>query len=181
MSDSRPPRGFPIAPGAALSLAGLILAAFTAACSLPGQAAAPSPPPRPDTAALVRQLTACVRSHGDPSFPDPSIGQGGIPRWPSDTQPPPEEAQRACGSIYDPTACPSPRPPPLPAAQPISRKSGSSPPCMRRNGLVNWPDPNPDGSFSLPPEYQQKTRQLLTAWRDHCARYNSSGHIDVHQ
>ena len=38
----------------------------------------------------------------------------------------------------------------------------------------------PDGSFTLPAEYQQKTPELVTAWRDHCGRYNPSGHIDVH-
>ena len=51
---------------------------------------------------------------------------------------------------------------------------------MRENGLASWPDPNADGSFSLPPEYQQKTPRLVDAWRNHCARYNPSGHIEVH-
>src|SRR5690348_11365298 len=101
MSDRHRARGLPIPAGAAALLAAVSLAAFTAGCSLPGQAAAPTPTPRPDTATLVRQLTACVRGHGDPNFPDPSIGQDGIPRWPSDTEPPSAEAQRACGSIYD--------------------------------------------------------------------------------
>jgi hypothetical protein len=152
-------------------------AAFTAACSLPGQTAVPTPTPRPDTAALVRQLTACVRSHGDPGFPDPSIGQDGIPHWPSDTQPPSAGAQRACGSIYDRLPKPAASGAPTAADLALERRFAG---CMRQNGLVNWPDPNPDGSFSLPPEYQQKTPQLITAWRDHCARYNPSGHIDVH-
>ena len=53
-------------------------------------------------------------------------------------------------------------------------------PMMRQNGLASWPDPNADGSFSLPPEYQQKTPRLVDAWRNHCARYNPSGHIEVH-
>src|SRR5437899_8698574 len=88
--------------GRRLTLVGLAAALIlAAACSLPGQAAAPTPTPRPDTAALVRQLLQCVRSHGDPGFPDPDIGQDGIPRWPSDTQPPSQQAQQACGSIYD--------------------------------------------------------------------------------
>jgi hypothetical protein len=39
---------------------------------------------------------------------------------------------------------------------------------------------NPDGSFTLPPEYQQKTPQLDSAWRDRCARYDPSGQIEIH-
>src|ERR1700730_9818041 len=72
-----------------------------AACSLPGQAAAPPPTPRPDSATLTRQLMQCIRTHGDPAFPDPQIGQDGIPRWPSDTQKPSQQAQQACGYLYD--------------------------------------------------------------------------------
>jgi hypothetical protein len=120
----------------------------------------------------------CVRTHGDPNFPDPSVGQDGIPRWPSDTQPPSPEAQRACGSIYDRLPKPAASGAPTAADLALERQFAA---CMRQNGLVNWPDPNPDGSFSLPPEYQQKTPEMLSAWRDHCARYNPSGHIDVHR
>jgi hypothetical protein len=159
----------PVGVAAALLLA--------AACSLPGRAAAPTPTPRPDTAQLVRQLLQCVRSHGDPSFPDPDIGQDGIPHWPADTQPPSQAAQQACGSIYD--RLPKPSATQAPTAADLAQERQFAQ-CMRQNGLVNWPDPNPDGSFSLPPEYQQKTPQLVDAWRNHCARYNPSGHIDVH-
>lgn len=148
-----------------------------AACSLPGQAAAPSPTPRPDTAAVVRQLLQCVRSHGDPGFPDPGIGQDGIPRWPANTQPPSQQAQQACGSIYD--RLPKPEASHAPTAADLAQERQFAQ-CMRQNGLASWPDPNPDGSFSLPPEYQQKTPQLVNAWRNHCARYNPSGHIEVH-
>jgi hypothetical protein len=154
--------------------AALILAA---ACSLPGQAAAPTPTPRPDTASLVRQLLQCVRSHGDPAFPDPDIGQDGIPRWPADTHPPSQQAQQACGSIYDRLPKPAATHPPTAADLAQERQFAQ---CMRQNGLANWPDPNADGSFSLPPEYQQKTPRLVDAWRNHCARYNPSGHIEVH-
>jgi hypothetical protein len=175
MSDRRSDAG---ALRPTLIVAALAAFAFIAACAIPGQAVSPTPTPRPDTAALVRQLMQCVRSHGNPDFPDPSIGQDGIPRWPSDTQPPSQEAQRACGSIYDRLPKPAASSAPTAADLALARQFAA---CMRQNGLAHWPDPNPDGSFTLPPEYQQKTPQLLTAWREHCARYNPSGHIEVHR
>ena len=68
--------------------------------------------------------------------------------------------------------------------RPSRRRSSSSssgwPSASGSTASPNWPDPDPDGSFPLPPSINPKDAANLAAGRA-CQQYlPSSGHIDVH-
>jgi len=161
----------------ALLAAGALLAsgALLAGCggnagtaSTPGAAAARTPDDA--TAAIV----ACYRAHGDPSFPDPvydpSDGQWHFAVSPGTA---PAATQQACQHLF-PSGTASP---PVPQAryQALVRLAE----CLRQHGVPNWPDPDPDGSYPLPPALLTKTPAFVRAGQA-CQRYWPSGGIDVH-
>jgi hypothetical protein len=45
--------------------------------------------------------------------------------------------------------------------------------------VPNWPDPDPDGSFPLPPALQTKSKAWPAA-ANACLRLSPTGHIDAH-
>src|SRR5258708_3282916 len=127
----------------------LAAAAALAACgSGAGQPPAGSPGPTqagtPDTqtAAIVQ----CYRAHGDPSFPDPaSDPSDGRWHFAVSPAPAPQGTRQACQHLF-PSAQVSP---PVPQAQ--FQQLVRLAQCLRQHGLPTWPDPDPDGAFSLPP------------------------------
>ena len=163
----------------ALWACGAMLAASAAlaACSSGGsQPAAGSPgagqgrSPDAQTAAIIH----CYRTHGDPSFPDP-VYDPSDGRWHFDAMSPgsaPESTQQACRHLF-PSVNASP-PVPLAQFQQLVRLAQ----CIRQHGVPTWPDPDPDGSFPLPPSIQKGrvTSVAMTA----CQRYMPSGGIDAH-
>ena len=50
--------------------------------------------------------------------------------------------------------------------------------CIRRRGVADWPDPNPQGEFPLPPALMQKSPAQEHALKD-CQQYTPSGGINV--
>jgi hypothetical protein len=56
--------------------------------------------------------------------------------------------------------------------------------CMREHGLTDWPDPDANGDFPLPPDLMTNSKsgpvweRIKAAW-DACAQYNPSGSISV--
>ena len=147
-----------------------------AAC---GQAAQP----QAETLAQIwHELVACARSHGMPNMPDPSIDSQGQAHFPAGTAKPSQATQQACQSIYN--------------RLPASVRTNASAPdiqmgikfaqCMRSHGLTDWPDPNADGSYPLPPDLQAQSKsgplwdRIKTAW-DACRTFDPSGSISVSQ
>jgi hypothetical protein len=126
----------------------------------------------PDDSTMA--IVTCYRTHGDPSFPDP-VYDPGDGRWHFAVSPgsAPASTQQACQHLF-PTANASP---PVPQAQ--FQQLVRLAQCIRQHGVPTWPDPDPDGSYPLPPSLQQKTPAdgaALTA----CKQYAPSGGIDVH-
>jgi hypothetical protein len=126
----------------------------------------------PDDSTMA--IVTCYRTHGDASFPDP-VYDPADGRWHFAVSPgsAPVSTQRACQHLF-PTANASP---PVPQAQ--FQQLVRLAQCMREHGVPAWPDPDPDGSYPLPPSLQQKTPAYgaaLTA----CKQYVPSGGIDVH-
>jgi hypothetical protein len=155
-------------------LAPAVLAATLAGCSAAAgtSSAAATSSRTPDDGTMA--IVTCYRTHGDPSFPDP-VYDPNDGRWHFAVSPgsAPESTQQACQHLF-PNASASP---PVPQAefQQLVRLAE----CIRQHGVPTWPDPDPDGSFPLPPPLQTKTPadgRALTA----CARYAPSGGIDVH-
>ena len=165
-------------PGRSRTLlaSGIILAAALAGCSAAGggtnsAAATSSSTPDDETMAIV----TCYRSHGDPSFPDPRYDPSDG-RWHFAISPgsAPASTQQACQHLF-PSSNASP---PVPQAQ--FQQLVRLAECIRQHGVPNWPDPDPDGSFPLPPSVNPKSPAGQAAGNA-CKRYlPSSGHIDVH-
>jgi hypothetical protein len=155
-------------PSIALGL--LTLGAFVA-CGQPAPAQSQTP------AQIWHELVVCMRAHGDPNLPDPTIDSHGQAAFPPDTEKPSAESIAACQSIYN--------------RLPASARKGAAPDiqlgikfarCMREHGLTDWPDPLPDGSYRLPPDLQTTTKsgpvwdRIRAAWVA-CAQYNPSGQL----
>jgi len=159
----------------ALLASGVILAAALAGCSAAAggttsASATSSSTPDDETMSIVN----CYRAHGDPSFPDP-VYDPNDGRWHFAVSPgsAPAATQQACQHLF-PSSNASP---PVPQAQ--FQKLVRLAECLRQHGLPTWPDPDPDGSFGLPPALLGKSPAWLRASND-CARLMPSGGIDVH-
>ena len=163
--------------GVALLASGVVLAAamLLAGCGggAGGSATAQAASGTPDDETMA--IVTCYRAHGDPSFPDP-VYDPSDGRWHFAVSPgsAPASTQQACQHLF-PTNNASP---PVPQArfQQLVRLAE----CLRQHGVPNWPDPDPDGSFPLPPSLLTKTPGYLQATRA-CARLMpSGGRLDVH-
>jgi hypothetical protein len=126
----------------------------------------------PDAATAA--IVTCYRAHGDPSFPDP-VYDPGDGRWHFAVSPgnAPLATQQACRHLF-PAANASP---PVPQAQ--FQKLVRLAECLRSHGVPTWPDPDPAGSFGLPPSLQSKTPAFHGA-ATACLRYWPSGGLNVH-
>jgi hypothetical protein len=128
---------------AALVLGGVILAACSHSTGGPRSASGGSSGASED-ARSIAAIVQCFRSHGDPGFPDP-VYDPGDGRWHFAISPAsvPASTRQACQHLF-PTATPTP-----PVSQAVFQKLVSFAQCMRRQGVYDWPDPAPDGSFRL--------------------------------
>jgi hypothetical protein len=168
----------------------LIPAATTAAllvlgaCAgpLPAQAAHP-PSPTPDVARTWHQVAQCVRDHGLPDFPDPTVDSSGHAHWPQGLQKPPDAILQACQPIFN-------RIPPQDRGD--NTAATDSPAmlqrfarCMRQHGVQDWPDPDSQGNFHMPPSLAGNLKggprwaKISAAWNGPCRQYNPSGHIST--
>lgn len=147
---------------------------------LPAQAGHP-PSPTANVAQTWHQVAQCVRDHGQPDFPDPTVDSSGQAHWPPGLQKPPDSVLQACQSIFD-------RIPP----QDRGGSSGVSVAmlqrfarCMRQHGIQDWPDPDSQGQFHFPPSLAGNLKtsprwaQVSAAWNGPCQQYNPSGHIST--
>jgi hypothetical protein len=66
--------------------------------------------------------------------------------------------------------------PPVPQAQ--FRQLVQLAQCLRQHGLPNWPDPDPDGAFPLPPSLLHKPPGYAAA-TGACRRFWPSGGVSV--
>jgi hypothetical protein len=124
--------------------------------------------------ASTEAIVQCYRTHGDPTFPDP-VYDPNDGRWHFAVSPgsAPASTQQACRRLF-PSATQSQ---PVPQAQ--FQQLVQLADCMRHHGVPNWPDPDPDGSFPLPPALQTKTPTDAAALRA-CGQYVPSGGINAH-
>jgi len=136
----------------------------------------------PNLAALYHQAAQCVRDHGYPNFPDPTIDSNGKPQLPPGVQPP-ATVPPECQALVDQASQAS-----------GDANGGSHQPthdvaklrlfaqCMRDHGLDDWPDPDSQGRFHLPADLQGKQGPrwpaIQAGWTA-CAQYDPGGSIDV--
>jgi hypothetical protein len=166
-------------------LAGVLTLPVLAGCGS-GHGASPSASPStmPDAQilALGRQVAQCIREHGIPGLPDPTVENGrlilpvGAVANIPDSQI--KAAQNACQSIID--QLPSSAlggtgdrsRAPLSATDLAKVREWAK--CVRQHGLSDFPDPRPDGTFdsnlTLPAMRKMSYAQLVQTM-DACQQY----------
>lgn len=152
--------------------------ALAAACG-PAAAQTPAVQPSASPAAIYRQFAQCVRDHGQPDFPDPTVDAQGRAQLPDDVPKPPDSVMQACASILNRLPA-SLRPRNSTPNDPAMMRRFAQ--CMRAHGIDDWPDPNADGSFTMPPtlgniKTNPRWSQIQAAWSGPCKQYDPSGHI----
>jgi hypothetical protein len=105
-----------------------------------------------NTTRLIHTAAQCIRDHGVPNFPDPVLDARGnmqidrtiLDNLPAAVQ---QTAQNACKSQINAAqqAAEPARPPATPAELASETRFAA---CMRQHGYPNFPDPDPDGTFS---------------------------------
>lgn len=157
-----------------------LLAAGAAAVLLAGCSSGNGDPPlaatsskSPDVGTAMLALTRCFRSHGYPSFPDPTQDpQSGAWRWP-DSAPGrvnAEECDALGRQTKDLIRKQEER---VNAAEMAMMRQYAT--CMRQQGVSDWPDPNSDGTFSLPPRLAGRAGMNLVRQQDKVCRRHLSG------
>lgn len=151
-------------------LAGTLLFACGA-----GAAPTPTQSARDQAIAAWRSAIQCVRDHGW-TVPDPAFDDRGNATFPVEMGKPPDDVLAACRQLID--ALPnqgSNENAPSPEDIRLGRQFAA---CMRQNGLPDWPDPNPDGTFPLVPSIEgQGKSPTFVAASDRCAQFHPSGRV----
>jgi hypothetical protein len=114
----------------------------------------------------LTSYSACMRSHGVPSFPDPDSG-GVIQKGPvvaarSVNPSRFDAASTACGRLFP--AGPGGAPPTIPRADRVDYLKAAA--CMRRHGIPNFPDPtfqNNGVKFNIPSSINPNSPQVVHA------------------
>jgi hypothetical protein len=116
-----------------------------------------------------RALATCIRAHGDPTFPDPVQGSDGQWKLPDGTPDPPKAARDACATEYAALPAQGTSDDGTASAKDMEALRAFAK-CVREHGIPDWPDPNPDGSFTLPARLN--TGKLnFKAQNDACKQY----------
>lgn len=146
----------------------------TGAALLAGCAGQGSSGPGPDSAtgtavnaagqeATYQELAECMRTHGQPTVPDPvrdANGNWGFPPSAGKLIPP-----AACESLYRQARSVNEALSSTAGAVPLAEmaKLLSFARCMRGHGLPDWPDPTQGGRFELPARYALPAGERLVA------------------
>jgi hypothetical protein len=173
-----------------IQLSPVVLAlALLTGCSSGSPSGSASPSPTAMTneqiLAIGREAARCMREHGVPDFPDPVVDQQGHLQLPQDasgarakqeleSNP---EAQRACEPILDRLPQGGPGASNGPVTQEDLANLVKFAQCVRQNGVPEWPDPKPDGSFPImgtPLATEGKSARLVGAWQA-CKQYWDKG------
>jgi hypothetical protein len=138
-----------------------------------------SPPNSANTAnaaSVFTQVAKCIRANGQPNFPDPVQAKDGTWGFP-------EEGSRvkipeACATVYRQSKALYPNRPKGPTVTPEElAKARRLARCMRQNGISDWPDPNADGTFTLPNRLAQPKDEPIwqPAASGACKQYKTAG------
>jgi hypothetical protein len=156
----------------AVVLTGTLAGVLTGCGSGGGHAQSPTPAGTPNTqqvAALYRQLAQCIRQHGVPNLPDP-VQDPTTGEWdlPPGTVEPGRAAMEACRSIMER----------IPQGNRQGARSAADmaklrrfAQCMRDHGVPDWPDPNSEGSFSLPARLERLGKRGIMTQLQACKQY----------
>jgi len=158
------------------------LAMAASACGV-GPPASSSTRPTANPAAVYHRFAQCVRDHGQPDFPDPTVDARGHPQFPpAGGQKPSDAIMQDCGPILNQLA-PTIRPRNTAPNDPAMMRRFAQ--CMRAQGIDDWPDPDANGDFHFPPSLSgtakggPRSQQISAAWNGPCRQYDPSGRISA--
>lgn len=124
-----------------------------------------SPTARSDASQFRAQFVAyasCMRSHGEPSYPDPSFSNGAdglqvriSPGGANPETPAFKSADAACHHLITDGE------PPTGSGGHVRSLAFAR--CMRAHGVASFPDPGRDGAFTLPRGIDQQAPQFKRA------------------
>jgi hypothetical protein len=158
-----------------------LLAAATPLLLIACGGAQGQPAARVSSAAVAsawHRYAQCVRDHGVSNLPDPAVDDRGRATFAADAPRVPDDVVQQCSSFLDG----------LPA-QPAARVDVSMrirfAQCMRQQGIGDFPDPDPQGRFQLPPSLDQggnlksspRWPLVQAAMNGPCKQFDPSGHI----
>jgi hypothetical protein len=132
----------------------VLLIAGCGGSSSTGSSALPASSSSRNSAKVGQQFVAfaaCMRSHGEPGYPDPQISSSGgqvhVQISPGGLDPNSPAFKSASGQChrYLPNGGAPPHDTPQNRAQQVKYAD-----CMRAHGVPNFPDPSQDGGFDLP-------------------------------
>jgi hypothetical protein len=131
--------------------------------------------------AIGQQYSQCVRDHGVAGFPDPRVQDGHLSLPDSNGQNPKQmlqnnpQAEQACRTILDRLPASAKQTPAVTAAD--LQKLRQFAQCLRQNGMPDWPDPKPDGTFPIagtPLGAEGKSPRMVAAMQA-CSQYWDKG------
>ena len=159
-----------------------------AACGTNGPGAEPAPTsmPEAEVLALGKQIAQCFRDQGIVELPDPIVDEQGRLQFPDNVEAEIEgrypasaleQAQQRCQSLFDqlPESAirgESTTDDDMPGPEDFEALTAWAE-CLRANGIPEFPDPKPDGTFPLvgtPLEGQMKSPRLAAA-TDKCDQH----------
>ena len=128
--------------------------------------------------AAWHRYAQCVRDHGVPDEPDPTVDDQGHVTFPNSAPRVPDAVAQACSSNLD--GIPIQPPTTVDVAARIRFAQ-----CMRQQGISDFPDPDAQGRFNLPQSLAQggnlkasaRWSQVQAAMNGPCKQFNPSGHI----
>jgi hypothetical protein len=94
---------------------------------------------------VAREFSRCARDNGQTDFPDPAVVEGQV-TWPDLDKEAMAAVDAPCGKIL---ARMPPAPPPGPPTALQMRQMRQLSRCLRAGAMPDFPDPNPDGTFSI--------------------------------
>jgi hypothetical protein len=127
--------------------------------------------------AAWHQVVLCARAHGMPDLPDPTIDATGNATFPGVGKPPiPQQTRAACQALFN-RLIPSGSNHAFTQAQLNQLLTFAR--CMRSHGVPDWPDPNANGEFPMPPRLAHLLKSAIRSPMIACDRYNPDpgGHI----
>jgi hypothetical protein len=167
--------------GATAAVGIALVVVVVAGCSASGgSGAATTTSGQQAATAVLREFVRCARANGMPNLPDLRLDSNGQVSVPEGTPEPPKSVERACRSIWErlPASATGDRGRPPADMQALLRYAR----CMREHGMADFPDPQADGRFPLPPSLRGgKTPQFLRAMQA-CRQLNpnAKGRLEFH-
>ncbi|HWX10145.1 MAG TPA: hypothetical protein VNY33_09205 [Gaiellaceae bacterium] len=120
--------------------------------------------------AAWHQVVVCARAHGMPDMPEPTIDANGNATFPGVAkQQIPQQTRAACQAVVN-RLIPSGSNHAYSQAQLNQLLQFAR--CMRSHGIHDWPDPNANGEFPLPPRLTHLLKSAIRTPMIACDRYN---------